>query len=199
MRKVFERYLKVTEEKQLLAHVGGLQDVLARRDHAWMRFLRHTGVRVQAFSRLYAWDARQALKTHHLELPATIQKQAQAHRIYCSTEARKALRELLRIRCEMGYPDIPDMPLVLSRNHRRMSVRSYQARMRHWCRAAGLDVEASPHWFRHTLAKRLIMQSTARDPLGVVQAVLGHSSRTSTGIYTLPDRDDIEQALEEAV
>jgi hypothetical protein len=45
----------------------------------------------------------------------------------------------------------------------------------------------------------MMAQSTARDPLGVVQGGLGHSSRASTGIYTLPEREDMERALEEAV
>jgi site-specific recombinase XerC len=70
--------------------------------------------------------------------------------------------------------------------------------MAHWREHTGLPVEASPHWLRHTLAKRIIARSTARNPLGVVQHALGHHSLNSTGIYTAPDRDELARALEEA-
>lgn len=198
MRKVFERYLTVEEERKLLSTVGQYQDILARRDAAWMAFLRQTGVRVQAFSRLTVYDAKHALMSEYLTLPGSIQKQEQAHRVYLNKAARKALRRLLAIRREQGHAEIPQAPLVMSRHQRAMSVRSYQCRMRHWCAKAGLQVQASPHWWRHTLAKRLIAQSTAKDPIGIVQGALGHKSRSSTGVYTLPDREEIAQALEEA-
>lgn len=197
-REQFERYLTVAEERRLMATVRGRADLQARRDAAWMQAMRHTGVRVTAFSRLQVQDAREALRTGRLELAAQHQKGRRGHAVPVNRKARAALQALLRVRREQGYAEHPDAPLVMSRNHRALSVRSYQARVRHWCREAGLDVAASPHWFRHTLAKRLLAQSTARDPLGVVQAALGHASRASTGIYTRPDREEVALAMEEA-
>ncbi len=78
-----------------------------------------------------------------------------------------------------------------------MSIRSFQERVTHWCQVARLEVMVSPHWFRHTLAKRIMKNSTAQDPRGVVQGALCQKSINSTSIYTLPDREDIEQAMEE--
>jgi len=197
-RKVFERYLTVTEERQLLRTVAKPQDLLSRRDLAWMRLLRHTGIRVGALAGLTVLDARQALKQGQLYSRPEISKGEQAYDVYLNKKARAALTDLLRIRREQGHPDNPDAPLVMSRNHRGLSIRSFEARMQIWVRAAGLDVHASPHWWRHTLCKRLLANSTARDPLGIVQAALGHRSRTSTSVYTLPDREEIAQAMEEA-
>lgn len=197
-RKVFERYLTLQEERQLLRTVAKHGDVLARRDAAWMALLRQTGLRVGALAGLTVLDARTALTGGRLHSRPEISKGERGYEIYLNKKARAALGELLRLRREQGHGDHPDAPLCMSRKRLALSVRSYQARMRLWVGLAGLDVAASPHWWRHTLSKRLMQQSTARDPLAVVQAALGHVSRNSTAIYTRPDREEIAQAMEEA-
>ncbi|NBC23229.1 MAG: tyrosine-type recombinase/integrase [Gammaproteobacteria bacterium] len=108
-----------------------------------------------------------------------------------------ALRSLLKIRRDMGFAEADDAPLIVSRNHRGLSVRSFQARMRKWCQSAGLPVHATPHWFRHTLAMRLMRNSTAADPRGVVQGALGHRDINSTAVYTRPSREDVDRAMQE--
>lgn len=198
MEPVFERYLTETEEKQLLSHVGALADRLARRDHAWMRLLRHTGIRVGALAGLTVEEAREALRTNHLPLNPEHAKRKKGGDVFCNDEARKALRELLAIRREQGHAEIGGEPLIMSRNHRGISVRSLQARMQHWVHASGLDVQASPHWMRHTLAKRIMKRSTSRNPLAIVQGVLGHASTSTSLIYAGPDREEMEQAMREA-
>lgn len=198
MRKVFKRYFTVQEERQLFRTLAQLSDIYARRDLAWMKLLRQTGIRVETLAGLNVHDARQAISTKYLELRPEITKRGQGGRVFVTAKAKAALRALLKIRREMGYADAPDEPLVYSRKHKRMSIRSYESRTRHWCQMAGLDIDASPHWFRHTLAKRIMKNSTADDPRGVVQVALGHASITSTSVYTQPDKEDIERAMEEA-
>ncbi len=193
----FERYLTEAEERKLFAAVKSRSGILAERDHAWMRLLRATAMRVGALSKLTCGHAREALRSGYLELEPAIQKRKVGHRILVTKKCRKALQDLLRIRRELGHPETPDAPLIMSRNHKGMSVRSFQARMQMWREAAGLDVAASPHWWRHTVAKRLMKQSTAADPRGVVQGVLGHKNPNSTAVYTRPDRDDIDDAMQE--
>jgi len=198
MVATFVRYLTPSEERQLLSTVAQYKDVLARRDSAWMRVLRQTGIRIGALAGLTVHDAKEGLRTGFLYLRPAIQKRGQGHSIHLTKKARAALKELLKARREMGHAEIGEAPLIMSRNHRPMSVRSFQARMRKWCDEAGLNVAATPHWFRHTLAKRLVAQSTAVDPLGIVQSALGHLSRNSTGVYAQPDREAVAEALEEA-
>jgi site-specific recombinase XerD len=84
----------------------------------------------------------------------------------------------------------------MSRINKGMSVRSFQARVQHWCQQAGLTVHATPHWMRHTMAQRILARSTAADPIGIVQSALGHKSRSSTGIYTKPTREAVSHAME---
>jgi len=196
-RKIFERYLTVAEEKQLLKAVARVADALAQRDYAWMRLLRHTGIRVVTVSGLTVHDARTALRTGYLQIRPEISKGRRGGTLFMNKGAKRALRDLLSIRRAMGYAEQPDAALVMSRNHRPMSRRSYQSRMRQWCVEAGLDVVASPHWWRHTLAKRLMSQSTADDPRGIVQRALLHSDINTSAIYTMPDREAYEEAMEE--
>jgi len=200
-RRVFERYLKADEERTLLRTVAQFGEVLARRDLHWMTLLRQTGIRVGSLAQLTVGDALQALSgaaPHRLPLRADISKGHRGYQVLLNQKAQKSLRALLRIRKEMGHPPVPEHPLIMSRNHRGISVRSLQDRMHKWVLAAGIGVEATPHWFRHTLAKRLIERSTANDPRAVVQHALGHHSSKSSAVYTFPDREELERSMEEA-
>lgn len=197
-RAVFERYLTEAEERQLLRCVAGCSGVLAARDHAWMRLLRQTGIRVESLALLNLQDARDALASGRLVLRPEICKGGHGYDVPVNKAAAEALRDLLRIRRDMGAPTDPASPLVMSQKSRGMSIRSFQDRMQHWCDAAGLQVEASPHWWRHTLAQRILARSEAADPLGIVQVALGHRTRHATAIYALPTREQVAAALEEA-
>lgn len=193
----FDRYLTPDEERKLFRVVGQYRDALARRDYAWMQLLRQTGIRVNALAGLTVGDARRAQQEGYLELRAVHAKGGRGGKVFLTKRAKEAVRELLRVREKQGFYGEPDHPLIMSRIHRGISVRSLQARLALWCERARIRA-ASPHWFRHTLAKRVMKQSTAKDPRGIVKRVLGHVSITSTAIYTEPDREDVELAMEEA-
>ncbi len=205
-RKVFERFLTEAEERQLFKHVGQFKSIYARRDLAAMQLMRHTGIRVGSLVLLTVGQAREAQRTGLLSL-ATEQvkggkRARRAYAVPCNTKAQQALDELLRL-CKdlLGSRPSDDLRLLLRRGKKRftgLSVRSMQARMQHWVHDAKLKVDASPHWLRHTLAKRLMARSTSSDPQGIAQIALGHASRSATAIYTLPDRQELAQALEDA-
>lgn len=65
-RAVFERYLTAAEERQLFGYVDQFGGPLAARDAAWMRLMRHTGLRVASVAGLTVADAKAALSTGHL-------------------------------------------------------------------------------------------------------------------------------------
>jgi integrase/recombinase XerC len=193
-----KRYLTSEEEKQLLNHIKQFNDIQAQRDHAWMRVARYTGVRVSVLSGMTLADAQKALRTHNLHVRGEINKGGKSYTVHLVKKARIALRDLLRIRTGMGASGNPDTPLIMSRKHGALAVRSFEERMGKWVESAGLTVKASPHWWRHTAAMRIMQCSTSKDPRAVVQQVLGQDSIESTVIYTLPTREQIEQAMEEA-
>lgn len=196
-RKVFERYLSETEERNLMKVVRDTAGPLARRDEAWLVLLRQTGIRVTPLSKLTVGDARAALADGALTIRGETNKRQCEHRVWLNRKAREALEALLRVRREFAQDALDDAPLIVSREHRGMSVRSLQQRFSFWRAKAGLR-DGSPHWMRHTLAKRLMARSTSNNPLQVVAGVLGHSSLTSTCVYTLPDKEELQQAIEAA-
>lgn len=197
-RQTFDRFFTEAEERKLLAYLRTLSSVLARRDLAWIELLRCTGIRVSTLSLLTVSDARSWLTTGRVDFRDEISKGGRGHELHLTKRARKAVQSLLQVRREQGFANIGESPLVMSRNNRGLCVRSYQMRFRQWCRAAGLARNFSPHFMRHTLAKRIMAHSTSTDPLGMVQSALGHRSRDTTVIYTLPDREQVALAMEEA-
>lgn len=197
-RRCFERYLTPAEEAALLGHIKKSRGVLASRDHAWMRLVRHTGLRITSLCLLDIGDAQHALAGGVLRVRPETAKNRKGYDAMINDPARTALRDLVRIHEQMGGDDAADAPLLLSRRGNRLSVRALQARMTKWALGAGLAQKVSPHWLRHTLAKRIIARSGSADPLGIVQVVLNHGNRNSTGIYTLPDKEEVRRALRAA-
>ncbi len=193
---VFERYLTIEEEKHLFSAVDKFGDMFARRDAAWMRLLRHTGIRVGTMAELTVNDAQQAIRTKRLVLRDEICKRKNGYTVHANTSALKALRKLLKIREEMGLRNIPAYPLVMSRNHLPMSIRSYQDRINKWRKEAGLTIGVTPHFFRHTAAQRIMERSTAANPLLVVKAALGHQHINSSAIYSQPNREQVALDME---
>lgn len=197
-RMVFERYLTEAEERQLLQCIAGCSGVLAARDHAWMRLLRQTGIRVESLALLNVRDARDALANGRLVLRPEICKGGRGYDVRLNKAAEQALRDLLRVRREMDAPADHEAPLVMSQKSRGMSIRSFQDRMAHWVEASSLKVDASPHWWRHTFAQRIKARSESIDPISIVQVALGQRTRQAASIYTLPTREEVDAAIEGA-
>lgn len=195
-RKIMDRFLTPAEEKRLFQTVSQNNTLEAQRDFGWMLLLRATGIRVGALSGLTVADARTALADRHLTIRPEINKGKASYKIFLGKNADKALRLLLKIRRAMGHPEQYDAPLILSRESNAMSIRAFQQRCKKWAELAGVT-NVSPHWFRHTLAMRIMQDSTAQDPRGVVMASLGHKNINSTAIYTQPDKLTLQRIMQE--
>lgn len=193
----FERFLTENEERQLLRTVAQYGHILARRDLHWMRLLRQTGIRVGTLAGLTVHDARNAIAGKRLVLRDEICKGGRGYTLPLNKKAMAALRGLVRIRTEQGYPLINEHPLIMSRKRNALAIRSFQQRMAKWVKLAGLEVQATPHWWRHTMGRRVIDRSTSPNPQRIAQSVLNHANIATTSIYTQPSREDLERAMEE--
>ncbi len=82
--------------------------------------------------------------------------------------------------------------LFISTRGNRMSSSSMRARFKTWAAAAGLPSDITPHAMRHTFATGLLDGGA---DLRSVQELLGHSSLSTTQIYTHLTTERLKSAL----
>lgn len=198
------KYWTEEEQKRLLAAPARLNSLIARRDTAWMHLLVLTGLRVAEFSQLSVAAVESALATGWLFIPKQHRKKKKGKSIdlekLVTVELRRWLVEALAVHREMGGAGAGDAPLVLTGEGERLSVRSYQARVKHWCRAAGMRA-GSPHWFRHTRAMNIVRRTTCVDAarlMLVVTSELGHADPRSASVYVGLSKEDLAAAAAQA-
>ena len=95
------------------------------------------------------------------------------------TQAVDALRHWVLVRRQLVGEG--EKALFVSRRGRRLATRSVQARLGVWGRQQGLPVGVHPHMLRHSFASHLLESS---GNLRAVQELLGHSSISTTQVYT---------------
>jgi site-specific recombinase XerD len=196
------RYLTEVEQRTLLATAKRVNELLAQRDHHWMAALILTGMRIQEFSRLTAPQVRQALTCGWLvSLRENCKGKKHTNEYLITHPLRQHLQALLKISDELAraieHVDGEQLqPLVWGRDVAgkagHLSVRSYEARLKEWAVAAGLDPRISPHWLRHTRGMNVINRTRGKDGLRVAKLALNHQSIRSTGIYTQMSREAYE-------
>lgn len=204
-----KRYLTDEEQRRLLSVTKGQANLLAQRDYAWMRLLIETGMRVNELATTTLAQAERALATGWLVVTKEQRKGKRAGHEYLVTEpVRQSLVSLVALQGELSPAHLPAPevapPLLWGRCGvvkgcvlaEHMSVRSFQARMKHWAYLAGLPDGVSPHWLRHTRGVNIIRRSRGNNPLKVAQLALGHASIASTGIYTQMSREEYTRELQ---
>lgn len=108
-----------------------------------------------------------------------------------------ALLNWLAVRAQVAKPVPSDdnVALFLSTRGSRMSPRVVQLRLKAHAQAVGIPVNVHPHVLRHSFASHLLQSS---GDLRAVQEMLGHSSITSTQVYTALDFQHLAQVYDAA-
>ncbi len=104
-----------------------------------------------------------------------------------------ALAAVARYRGEARPP--LDGPLFLSKLRRRITARAIGDLLDKYLAASSIQVRATPHKLRHSFATHLLDNGA---DLRAVQALLGHSSLSTTQIYTHVSSDRARRAYEAA-
>ncbi len=84
-------------------------------------------------------------------------------------------------------------PFFTNRLHRGLSTQSVRRMIRHIIAATGIDKHVTPHTFRHTFATLLLEEDV---DVRYIQSLLGHSSITTTQIYTHVNMNKQRQILQ---
>ncbi len=165
------------------------------RDHALLELLFSTGLRIGEITSLNREDVM--LDTGEFSVRG---KGGKIRVAFLSEEAKKQLQSYLKKR----HDDDPALFIRTQTNQEdkgqkdnelRLSPRSVQRMVQKYAKAAGLAKNVTPHVFRHSFATDLIQNGA---DIRSVQELLGHSSITTTQIYTHvtnPQLHDVHKAF----
>ena len=110
-------------------------------------------------------------------------------------KAKDALEIYLKDR-GLSWLSNQDVPLFSTKNNKRISVRTVQIRMnKYLSQVLGTQKGASPHVLRHTFGTHLLDNDA---DIRSIQELLGHSSISSTQIYTKVNPKKIKQVYDKA-
>ncbi len=172
-------FLTVEEIKRLIEAID-TRTLIGRRDRAIVELLFSTGLRV---SELVNLDRENVdLK----ERAFTVRGKGNKKRlVFVSPDAAEMLENYLKSRTDTD-PALFVRHGIGRKAHRnkddlRLSVRSIQRLVRRAATAAGIVKDVHPHTLRHSFATNLLANGA---DIRSVQELLGHSSITTTQIYT---------------
>lgn len=196
-------YLTEPQQRELLKAARTQACQLAQRDYHWMSALIITGMRVHEFSRLTKPVVQRGLAAGWLVSDKNHCKGKRKANEYCVTaQLRMHLLALLQLSdteaVNRPLAEDEDQPLIWGREGEstHLGVRSYQARMKIWVKAAGLDDRLTPHALRHTRGMNVLRHSRGNNAVKVAQIALNHHSMRSTGVYLHVSREEMATQLQ---
>jgi len=181
------------EARRLIAAVDRTA-IWGPRNHALVVFLFHTGLRVGELVALNCSDvaADDGQVRSVLHLPAAAAKFHRSRIVPLNETAQLAVRTILSWNARYGFSVAPGSPLLVTRKHTRMSDRSVQALFADLRVKAGLDVKATPHSARHTMATQAL---ACGGNVRALQAAIGHKRLATTELYTHVNRDELARTV----
>jgi integrase/recombinase XerC len=174
---------------------GQLLDVLAEtppdiRDKAMFELAYSSGLRL---AELVSLDLAHADAIRRDGEVTVTGKGGKTRSVPVGAKARTAIETWLRSRAVLARPEVP--ALFVGARGERIAAGVVRARLAQWARRAGLPVHVHPHVLRHSFATHLLQSS---GDLRAVQEMLGHSSISTTQVYTHLDFQYLAKAYDAA-
>jgi integrase/recombinase XerD len=190
--------LTIDEVAQLIESARSLGNSSSLRDVALLELLYSTGGRVSEIIGINMSDLAKVESENEIIQTIKLRGKGSKERIVpIGSFALTALDNyLIRVRPELLAKGVRnESALFLNSRGGRLSRQSAWNIVLHAAKACGLEGKVSPHVFRHSYATHLLDGGA---DIRVVQELLGHSSVTTTQIYTLVTIDKIRQSYSSA-
>ncbi|TAK96544.1 hypothetical protein EPO05_01635 [Patescibacteria group bacterium] len=172
-------FLDAGELDRLLESASGTS-LRALRDRAVLEMLFSAGLRVSELTSINRDQLN--LKTQEFSVRG---KGGKVRVVFISGTAKQAIEDYLRKRNDIDPALFVRIPRNTQQLHStkglRLTPRSVQRIVKYYAAKAGLVKDVHPHTLRHSFATDLLVNGA---DIRSVQAMLGHSSITTTQIYT---------------
>ena len=182
--KSLPKYLSLNESKQLLENIDGSNKI---RDYAIITLFLNCGMRLSELAGINLRDVKGDTLT-------VVGKGNKERTIYLNQACLDAIDNYIKnVRPTAGIKPPDQNALFISRNMRRISVKTIQHIVKMHLKAAGLDeTKYSVHKLRHTAAT--LMYKHGHVDVRILQEILGHTNLSTTQIYTHLDDEQLRNA-----
>lgn len=189
-KKALPKVLTLEESLRLLAAVENDKESKYRsRDYAILTLFLNCGMRLSELVGINLTDIDSELQSLRVT-----GKGSKERIVYLNQACQAALVDYLAKRMGPQYAKVHDKALFLSRLDQRMSVKTVQAMVYKYLKAAGLENKHySVHKLRHTAAT--LMYQSGNVDVRVLKDILGHEQLNTTQIYTHVSNQDMEKAM----
>ncbi|MFC0580790.1 site-specific tyrosine recombinase XerD [Micrococcoides hystricis] len=184
--------LTVEQVQQLLAAMPE-QSPRQLRDKALLEFLYSTGARITEVIDLDVDDLHLDPEPEQPAVVLVRGKGGKDRLVPIGSYAQKAIQAyLVRGRAALAAGGVGNPAVFLNARGGRLSRQSAWQILKDAAAAAELDVPVSPHTLRHCFATHLLQGGA---DVRVVQELLGHSSVTTTQVYTKVTPDKLQEVF----
>jgi integrase/recombinase XerC len=163
---------------------------IQRRDKAMFELFYSSGLRLAELVGLEVADAESMLRQAEVTVTG---KGAKTRAVPVGSKARAAIETWLAQRAALAGP--AESALFVGARGRRISASSVRYALAQWALRLGLPQHVHPHMLRHSFATHVLQSS---GDLRAVQEMLGHSSISTTQVYTHLDFQHLAKAYDAA-
>ena len=189
VEKSIPNFIHINKIKFLM-EIPDKNTLIGKRDLAILELFYATGMRLSELVNLNICSIN-----NHNRLVKVIGKGNKERIIPFGNHALIALEIYLKER-GLGWLSKEKTPLFIGNKNKRISVRTVQSRMKKYLsQVLGTKNGASPHVLRHTFGTHLLDNDA---DIRSIQELLGHSSISSTQIYTKVNPKKIKEVYEKA-